>query len=77
MAKLTSQERNSLSTESFAIPKKRKYPIENKSHARNALSRVSANGTPEEKAKVKKAVKEKFPSIGSQHYSTPMRYHGR
>src|ERR1017187_890614 len=33
--KLTSKERNALPSESFVFPKKRKYPIENASHARN------------------------------------------
>ena len=50
----------------FAEPDKRKYPIENEAHARNALSRVAQSGTPAEKAKVKAAVKKKYPSIGKK-----------
>lgn len=54
----------------FALPSKRKggkggYPIEDKAHARNALSRVSANGSPAEKAEVRRKVHAKFPSVGS------------
>lgn len=63
MAKLTTKTRNAIPTKSFALPGRR-YPIEDKSHARNALSRVSGNGTPAEKAKVRAAVHRKYPGIG-------------
>jgi hypothetical protein len=65
MAKLTSAERKSLPKGAFALPGRR-YPIENISHGRNALARVSQHGTPEEKKKVRAAVHRKFPSIGSK-----------
>lgn len=64
MAKLSGAERKALPTKSFAEPDKRKYPIENETHAKNALSRVSQSGTAVEKAKVRAAVKKKYPSIG-------------
>jgi hypothetical protein len=64
MAKLSSAARKALPAKSFAEPDKRKYPIENEAHAKNALSRVAQSGTPAEKAKVKAAVKKKYPSIG-------------
>ncbi len=63
MAKLSSKERNSLSAGSFAEQEARKYPIENKAHAKNALSRVSQSGTQTEKKKVRAAVKKKYPSL--------------
>ena len=63
MAKLTTKKRDKLSKKSFAEPGKRAYPIEDKAHARDALARVAANGTPAEKAKVRAAVKKKYPSI--------------
>ena len=66
MAKLKSETRKSLPAKAFAEPKKKKYPIEDKAHARNALSRVAQSGTPAEKAKVKRAVKKKYPSIGKK-----------
>ena len=44
------KERKKLSTKSFAFPGKRKYPIPDKAHARNALARVAQNGTPAEVA---------------------------
>ena len=64
MAKLSTAARKKLPTKTFAEPDKRKYPIENEAHARNALSRVSQFGTPAEKAKVRVAVKKKYPSLG-------------
>lgn len=64
MAKLTAKARKKLSKKSFAEPGKRAYPIQDKSHARNALARVSQHGTPAEKAKVKAAVHRKYPKIG-------------
>ena len=64
MAKLTAKKRNALSKSSFAEPAKRAYPINDASHARNALSRVSQYGTSAEKAKVRAAVKRKYPNIG-------------
>jgi len=66
MVKLTSKKRKGLKGSQFAIPSERKYPINDKSHARNALSRVSQHGTSVEKAQVRKAVKRKYPSIGKK-----------
>lgn len=63
MAKLSYKERKHMAAKNFAEPKKRAYPIEDKSHARNALARVAQYGTPAEKAKVRLAVHKKFPSI--------------
>ncbi len=40
MAKLTSKARNALPSSEFALPKERKYPVENKSHAANAKARA-------------------------------------
>lgn len=66
MAKLTSRQRKELPKSSFAEPSKRGYPIPDRSHARNALARVSQFGSPAEKAKVRSAVKRKFPGIGKK-----------
>lgn len=62
--KLTAKARAKLSGQSFALPGRRAYPLNDANHARNALSRVSQFGTPEEKAKVRGAVARKFPGIG-------------
>jgi hypothetical protein len=65
----SAKERKKLSKKSFALPNKRKYPIPDKAHARNALARVAKNGTPAEQKKVKAAVKKRFPSIGRKRKS--------
>jgi hypothetical protein len=41
MAKLDAHDRNNLSAKDFAEPGKRAYPIEDKTHARNAKARAS------------------------------------
>lgn len=64
MAKLTSKKRNSLKSSEFAEPGKRKYPVQDKAHAKNALARVSQFGSESEKSAVRKKVHAKFPSIG-------------
>lgn len=66
--KLTAKARKKIPTGSFALPNRR-YPIEDRAHARNALSRVSANGTPAEKATVRRKVHAKYPSMGKSKYS--------
>lgn len=66
--KLTAKKRNSLPSKSFALAGRR-YPIEDENHARNALSRVSGNGSSEEKAKVRAAVHRKYPNIGKSRLS--------
>lgn len=63
MAKLTTEARKKISGKNFAGPD-RSYPIEDKSHARNALSRVSQHGSSELKAKVRAKVHAKYPEIG-------------
>lgn len=40
MAKLTSKQRGGLLSSQFALPKERKYPIENDAHAANAKARA-------------------------------------
>ncbi len=65
MAKLTAKARKAIPSKDFALPGGR-YPIEDKSHARNALARVSGNGTPAEKAAVRAKVHSKFPGIGKK-----------
>ena len=73
MAKLTWNERKGMKKSTFAIPKKKNkknpageggYPIPDRSHAANALSRVSQFGTPEEKAQVRAKVHARFPALG-------------
>lgn len=71
MAKLSYSHRKKMPKSEFALPSKKEggkggYPIPDKSHARNALARVSQHGSSSEKAKVRAAVHRKFPSIGQK-----------
>jgi hypothetical protein len=75
MAKLSAADRKKLPAKSFALPGKGEgpqgkgagsYPIPDKAHARNALSRVAQHGSSSEKAAVRAKVKAKFPDIGAK-----------
>lgn len=63
LAELTPEQRKKLPDSSFAIPEDRSYPIHDIAHARNALARVSAHGTPEEKSRVRNAVYRRYPEL--------------
>ena len=65
MAKLTAAKRKAIPSKDFAGPD-RSYPINDASHARNALARVSQHGTPTLQARVRSAVKRKYPNIKHQ-----------
>ena len=52
MAKLTTVKRNNLKKSEFGMPKERKFPMEDKSHARNAKARASEM---EHKGKISKS----------------------
>lgn len=76
---ISAHKRESLKSSQFAIPKrtakrigvedeikgeaKGKYPIHDLAHARNALARVSAYGTPAEKKIVREKVYAKYPQL--------------
>lgn len=62
MAKLTTKARAAIKPSNFAGPN-RSYPIEDRAHAANALSRVSQFGSPALKAKVRAKVKAKYPGM--------------
>jgi hypothetical protein len=66
MAKLTTQGRKHIASKNFAGPA-RSYPIQDASHARNALARVSQHGSPALQAKVRAKVHAKYPGIGVNH----------
>ena len=72
MPKLTYQQRKKMPKSSFVFPGEKTkgnpagkgaYPIPDIAHARNALARVAANGTPAEQAAVKAAVYAKYPQL--------------
>ncbi len=62
-AVLTEAKRDKLPEKAFALPEEEKYPIPDIEHARNALARVSQHGTPDERAKVRKAVYSRYPEL--------------
>ena len=57
MAKLTTKARKKIPSSKFGLPKQRKYPMEDKSHAANAKSRASQM---EKKGKLSESSKEKI-----------------
>lgn len=69
LSKATNAKRNTvagraaLAPSNFGLPAQRKYRIDDAPHARDALARVAQNGTPAQKAQVRKAVAAKYPSI--------------
>jgi len=69
MAKLTAETRKKIPTSEFAIPEKRKFPIEDRSHAANAKSRAS--GT-KYQARVDAAVHRRFPNMGKSGKATSL-----
>jgi hypothetical protein len=62
MARLTAAKRKALPASQFALGKGH-YPINDPAHARNALARVSQFGSSSQKAKVRAAVRRKYPGI--------------
>jgi hypothetical protein len=60
--KLTTNKRNRMRSSSFALPEKRAYPINDKSHAISALSRLY-NATPSEQKQIKRAVDKRYPGL--------------
>lgn len=60
----TKKGRAAMPASDFGLPAQKKYRLDDAAHARDALSRVAANGTPAQQAQVRARVKAKFPSIG-------------
>lgn len=57
MAKLTAKKRKKLPKSDFALPDKRKYPVNDKSHAANAKGRAAQM---REKGKISEATEDKI-----------------
>jgi hypothetical protein len=68
MARLTTKQRKMLPATDFAGPD-RSYPVEDASHARNALARASQFASPAVKSAVQAKVARKFPGIQQTHHS--------
>jgi len=63
MPKLTTKARKALPTKVFGLPEERAYPLEDASHARNALSRAAANATPAQQARIRRKVHVLYPGM--------------
>ena len=63
MARLTTAARKKIPSSQFAGPG-RSYPIEDASHARNALARASQFASPAEQMQIREKVHEKYPRMG-------------
>jgi len=63
---LDAEARAHIKKKNFAIPEEKKYPIENKPHAENALSRVDTFGTSSEKSRVHSAVARHYPGLAAR-----------
>jgi hypothetical protein len=62
MTKLTTESRDALPERSFALSGRR-YPIEDIAHARNALARVSQDGSAAEQEEVRRKVHALYPEL--------------
>lgn len=65
--KQNAKQRRADSAKDFAIPpqgaRRGRYPIPDQAHAVTALAKVEADGTPEEKRKVRAAVRKRYPDL--------------
>lgn len=68
---LSTAEREDLGKKEFALPSKRKYPIPDEAHARNALARAAQFASPAEQAAIRRKVDAKFPGIKLTEASKP------
>lgn len=65
MAALKGKQRRKLPASAFAYPAARKYPIHDKSHARNALARAASSKTYGTYSHVAAAVNRRYPGMAS------------
>lgn len=74
MSKLAYSRRKRMRPNLFALEKQRKYPLDTIARARNALARVSAYGTSNEKYEVRREVFAKYPQLkGGKAYQDFLR----
>ena len=62
MSVLSTKQRDALPDSAFALPGRR-FPVHDLAHARDALARVAANGTPAEQVKVRSEVRRRYPNM--------------
>lgn len=63
MAKLSSKRRRRLPKTAFALPSKRKYPIDTKARARSALSYAARSDTEGAYSTIRAKVLKRYPSL--------------
>lgn len=68
---LSQAQRDDLSKGQFALPSKKKYPIPDEAHARNALARAAQFASKGEQATIRAAVDKKFPGVKLTDASKP------
>lgn len=71
MSELSYSARKRLPSKDFVFPKERGFPIEDEEHARKALqfaggARSGKPQSPARRAKIRRAVHRKFPSLGGK-----------
>ncbi len=63
MAQMTKAQRDKLPASAFVYPKTRAYPIFDRKHAKAALALAARSDTSGDLAKVKAAVRRRFPDL--------------
>ena len=69
LTKRTNNRRNSprgrrrMSSSSFGLPAQKKYRLDTKPHARNALARAKQHASPAQQAKIRRRAVAKYPSL--------------
>lgn len=63
MARLTAKQRRKLPKSAFALPGSRRYPIDTKARARNALARASQHEAKGTQKRIRAKVTKKYPSL--------------
>lgn len=63
MAKLTSKQRRKLPKTAFALKGQRRYPIDTKARARNALARAAQNESKTTQKTIRARVTKRWPSL--------------
>lgn len=72
LTKRTNNRRNSttgrkrMATTSFGLPEQRKYRLDTKAHARNAIARAKQHATPAQQTRIRRRARAKYPSIGKR-----------
>ena len=63
MARLTAKQRRKLPKSSFALPGSRRYPVDTKARARNALARAAQNESKATQKTIRARVTKRWPSL--------------